>query len=114
MTIMARIIRDIPTFGGCIRKGTSLAVVDGPFRSQHNDMEWYRPTAEELPRLSKEDREYARSGGLLIRELKTRSERFNLGIPATGQVVLSNVRKGREFELVEATATESEITFDDL
>ena len=75
-TIMARIIRDIPTFSGTVHKGTSLPILNGGGTSE-------RP-----------------------------ANRWNLGSPIHGHVVLSNVRKGQDFELVETPAVTSSVSED--
>ena len=86
MTILARIIRDIPTLGGVIACGGPLLAIA--------------------------------SGG--PSEKRPKSNRWNLARVADGVVVLSNVRKGFEFELEEmaAAATGTEAVdlngFDDL
>lgn len=84
MTILARLIRDIPTLGGVIACGGPLLAIA--------------------------------SGG--PSEKRTKSNRWNLARVADGVVVLSNVRKGFEFELEETATVEAATVdlngFDDL
>ena len=83
-TILARLIRDIPTLGGVIACGGPLLAIA--------------------------------SGG--PSEKRPKSNRWNLARVADGVVVLSNVRKGFEFELVETPTVEAATVdlngFDDL